>query len=156
MTQMLASDVAQLDKVGYYHPDFTRSGVPGANHYIPLGSYLALGMTNMAVAFTYDFAAHGGAITPDIVLGQLPAGAVVTGVVTDVITPVTIAVGSTWAFKVGSTAVVSIADPSALAGVEAQTVTLVKAANTSTVALNIDVAATTAGKVRFIVQYLMP
>jgi hypothetical protein len=156
MTQMLASDVTQLDKVGYYHPDFTRSGVPGANHYIPLGSYLALGMTSLAVAYTYDFAAHGGAITPDIALGQLPAGAIVTSVLTDVLTSVTIAAGSTWALKVGSAVVASIADPSALTGVEAQTTTPLKAPITSAVALNIDVAATTAGKVRFIVQYLMP
>ena len=155
MKTMLASDKVALDKVGNYHPDFTRPGVPGADHFIPLGSYIASGMSCQAIAFTYDFAIHGGAISPDIVLGKLPAGAIVVHAWSDILSPVTIAVGSAWALKVGADSIFTIADPSTMAGIVAHTVTPVKAANTSAVALNIDVAATTAGKVRFIIQFLL-
>jgi hypothetical protein len=155
MTEMLARDKAQMDKVGFYHPDFTRAEVPGSGHYIPLGSYIDKGMTSCCAVFTYDFSVHGGAITPDIALGQLPAGLVVTGVITDVITPVT-GTGTKWILKVNGSVVTTIADPTALTGAAVQTATAKKTINQSTVYLNIDDAVTTAGKVRFLVQYVMP
>lgn len=158
MTEMLARDKAQLDKVGYYHPDFTRVEVPGSEHYIPLGTYINKGLTSVCSMFTYDFAVHGGAITPDIALGTLPAGAIVVGVLTDVLSAVTtsdLVNVPAFGLKVGTTAVASILDATALSGVAIQTATPVKTANTSAVALNIDTAVVSAGKVRFIVQYVM-
>jgi hypothetical protein len=155
MTDMLARDKAQLDKVGYYHPDFTRAEVPGTEHYIPLGTYINKALTSVCVAFTYDFAIHGGEITSDIALGTLPSGVVVTHVTTDVLTPVTGA-GTVWALKVNGSTIATMATPLALTGAENQTTIAKKTINTSTVALNIDTAVTTAGKVRFLVQYVMP
>jgi hypothetical protein len=155
MTEMLARDKAQLDKVGYYHPDFTRAEVPGSEHYIPLGSYINKALSCVCAAFTYDFDAHGGAISPDIVLGTLPAGVVITHVTTDVLTPVT-GTGTVWSLKVNGSTITSIAAPLAMTGAENQTTIAKKTISTSTVALNIDTAVTTAGKVRFLVQYVMP
>lgn len=155
MTEMLARDKAQMDKVGFYHPDFTRPEVPGSGHYIPLGSYIDKGMTSVCAAFTYDFAVHGGAITPDILLGTLPAGVVVTSVTTDVLTNV-VGAGTAWELKINGSVIVTIADPTVLTGAQNQTTTAKKTINQSSVLLNINTAVTTAGKVRFLVQYVMP
>lgn len=155
MTEMLARDKAQLDKVGYYHPDFTRAEKPGAEHYIPLGSLINKGMTSCCAEFVYNFDVHGGAITPDILLGSLPAGVVITNVTTDVLTNV-VGAGTAWELKINGSVIVTIADPTVLTGAQNQTTAAKKTINQSSVLLNINTAVTTAGKVRFLVQYVMP
>lgn len=155
MTEMLERDKVQMDKVGHYHPDFTRPEVPGEEHYIPLGSYINKAMSSVCAAFTYDFDAHGGAVGT-ITLGSLPAGVVVTGVIADVLDSVAGGAGITFAVKINGSTIVAATDPTAWTGAVALTTVPKKTINLSSVFLDIAVDDATAGKVRFLLQYVMP
>jgi len=114
-------------------------------------------LTSVSVEALYSFVVHGGAITPDINLGVfLPDGAIVTDVLTDVIEPVTSLGTPELLLKLGSEPVVAVLDATLLTGVNKEDVAPAKATDKTELKLDINTAAVTAGKVRFIVQYLLP
>lgn len=105
----------------------------------------------------WDFSLDGGAVG-DISFGRkLPAGAIVTRVVTDELTAVTGADEIT--LKAGSTSLTGALDLTASSGVNGQTLagsaTAIKVASASTLLITIATNAATAGKVRFYVEYLL-
>lgn len=107
----------------------------------------------------YDFASDGGAIG-NVFFGRLiPAGAIVTKVVTDEQTATTGGAGFTVTLRAGSTALTGALDLTASAGIQAPALAGsaagIKLAAESELNIAIAVAAITAGKVRFYVEYLL-
>lgn len=108
-----------------------------------------------------DVALDGGAVG-DITLGRvLPAGAVVTKVVSDEQTALTSGGSATVQLKAGATALTdALAFDTGFAGVEDQALAssaeAIKLSAAGELTVTIATAALTAGKVRFFVQYMLP
>jgi hypothetical protein len=158
MSEMLSTDKTKLNDFHKSQPALSKPGF--VNSYpagVELGTLIDKALSNVCSKATWDFASHGGAITPDIYLGvTIPAGAIVTGVVTREVTNVTSLGAPEFVVTVGATAVATVADATALAGVQVQTATAAYFAAESKVYLNINTAAATAGKVEFYISYICP
>ena len=158
MSDITGRDKTLLDNFHKTQPGLTYSGEMGANSYpagVQVGTLLEKAMSSAAVSADWTFSVHGGAVTPDIDLGKvIPAGAIITAVYTYVLSACTAA--SVFIVKAGASTLCTIADASALAGVELQTTTLTQVSADSKLYLNIDAPAATDGSVRFVVQYFNP
>lgn len=108
----------------------------------------------------YDFSVDAGAVGTLTFGRVLPAGAIVTKIVADELTNVTSGGSATLQLKAGSTnltGAVAIADFAGLtAPALAGSAAAIKLAAASELSLAIATAAVTAGKVRFLVEYLLP
>ena len=108
----------------------------------------------------YDFSEDGGA-AGDVSFGRkLPAGAVVTEIVSDEITALTSGGAATVQLKAGSTDLTdALAFDTDFTGTETQALassaTAIKVSSASELKITIATAALTAGKVRFFVKYLL-
>lgn len=107
-------------------------------------------------AVTWDFSRDGGSIG-DVSFGvRLPAGAIVTAVLSDEETPVTGATSVT--LKAGSTSLTGAVDFTADAGIQSRAlagaVAGIKLSVSSELKISIATAAATAGKVTFYVRFL--
>jgi hypothetical protein len=159
MSLLTSSDKTKLNNFHKSQPALVNAGKPfGSDEAgVMLGDLMALAVSTSCVKATWDFSVKGGAITPDIELDAvLPAGAIVTGVITREVTNVTSAGVCLFNLKAGATSLCSIANATAMAGVEAQTVSLSYLSADSKVYLNIDTTAATAGKVEFYIQFICP
>lgn len=111
----------------------------------------------------YDFTQDAGAVG-DVTFGAyLPAGAIVTAVIADVLTAVTSAGSATVALKAGSTALTGATAKASLAAgcgtiALASSATAIKPSATAAteLAITIATAALTAGKIRFTVLFVVP
>jgi len=158
MSDITGRDKTYLDNFHKTQPGLTYSGQMGSNSYpdgVKIGTLLEKAMSSVAVSADWTFSVHGGAVTPDIDLGAvIPAGAIITAVYTYVLSACTAA--SEFVVKAGSSDLCTVADASALAGVELQTTTLTQVSADSKLYLNINTTAATDGSVRIIVQYFNP
>lgn len=115
----------------------------------------------------YDFSFDGGAVGSYLLGASLPAGAVVVGIFADVQTAATSGGSATYQIKSGSVDLTGdIAFDSATAGINAVGVLAIplnvsapfdaiKLSSSGELALSIETAALTAGKVRFAVEFYM-
>lgn len=116
---------------------------------------------NRAESALYDFSIDAGAIGDVEFARNLPAGAIVTKIVSDEITALTSGGAATVQLKAGSTNLTdALAFDTGFAGVQnqalASSATAIKIAAESELKISIAAAALTAGKVRFYVEYLLP
>jgi len=114
-----------------------------------------------AESSVYDFTIDRGAIGTVSFGRLLPAGAIVTAVYSDELTVLTSAGLATLQLKAGSTSLTdALAFDTGFAGTQSQALassaTAIKLTAASELNLAIAVAALTAGKVRFLVKYLLP
>jgi hypothetical protein len=159
MSLLTSSDKTKLNNFHKSQPALVNSGKPyGSDEAgVMLGDYMASAVAVSCVKATWDFSVHGGAITPDIDLGvTLPSGAIVTNILSREVTNVTSGGVCLFNVKAGAVSLGSIADATAMAGVQALTVSLSCLAANSKVYLNIDTTAATAGKVEFYIQFVCP
>lgn len=122
-----------------------------------LGDVLdSLAKTEKVAEGTYDFSLAGGALGTKKLGVKLPAGAIITQLITDALTPMTSAGLAEVAVEVGSTVVKAATafDDASLVGLDQHLSTPLKSAAGGDLELVITVAALTAGKVRVIVKYL--
>jgi hypothetical protein len=108
----------------------------------------------------FDFDNDGGAVGDVEFARNLPAGAIVTKIISDEITTVTAGAGATLTLKAGSTSLSgAIAFDTGLTGIDNQAlagaVDGIKLSAASELKLTIATNALTAGKVRFYVEYLL-
>lgn len=115
----------------------------------------------------YDFAVDGGAVGTINLGRNLPAGAIVTDVYFDVLTAATSGGLADFKLTAGSTDIMAATDfDDATDGVDAAGLKKLSALNGSAAAIKISTeselqldivtAALTAGKIRFLVKYLLP
>jgi hypothetical protein len=155
MSEIRKIDKEKLDGFSRYTPALYHAELPGERAMVKIGSYLDKALSSVAVEAVYDFARHGGEAGTFRLGTYLPAGAIVTDVITDTLTAVESLGLPEFALKLDTATVVTIADATALSAVEKQTVAPKKAASRSELCLEVGTDIT-AGKVRFIVQYLLP
>lgn len=150
-------DKQLLNDLAKSQPALNREGEPFPASAVAVGDMMASASSRACIKVTYNFAIHGGAISPDIVLGgSIPAGAIVTEVLAEVLTAATSGGTPAIDLKVGTTQVVTAADPLALSGISAMTVVLGKVAGDGKVRLDIDSATLTDGKIAFYISYINP
>lgn len=116
-------------------------------------------MRHNAVKVTYDFAVGGGAIG-DVALDKfLPKNAYVTRVIAEELTDVVAGAGGTITLKCGATALTGAIGYASFTGITAPTLAssagAVKVAASSELKVTIATGAVTAGKVAFIVEYII-
>jgi len=150
-----------LEKLNEFHrtqPALTHVGErkDNANVGVRLGDLIREGHSSASVIGTWDFDVDGGAVDVYSLGVKLPKGALVKGVYTNTVSAVTSAGTPEIDVLAGATVLASIADATALSGVESQTVTLVKLSDEEYLNFEIKTAAATAGKVEVIVEYLAP
>lgn len=81
MSVLTSEQVALLNKFADSQPALNEPGKPLGESQVKLGDAMSLAAGGSAKKFTWDFAAQGGTGTK--VLGTIPAGSIVTGVVLD-------------------------------------------------------------------------
>ena len=128
-------------------------GIPGSREEGVLNS------ARRSESVLYDFAEDGGAVGT-ITFGRvIPAGAIIKSITLDIQTAVTDAGSGTTVVKAGATILTAATDITALSGIAIIALTDtdgIKVSVASELKITLAVAAITAGKVRFFVDYLMP
>ncbi len=108
----------------------------------------------------YSFATDAGAVGTVSCTRQLPAGAIVTDVVIDVLTALTSGGAATVQLKAGTTNLSDAEAYTDLTGTQklalASSAEAIKIASASELKVVIAGAALTAGKIRYLVKYLLP
>lgn len=109
----------------------------------------------------YDFSVDGGAVSTISLGRNIPAGAIVTNIITDELTALTSDGAATVQVKAGSTALTdALAFDTAFTGADthalASSAEAIKVSAESEISIAIATAALTAGKLRVIVQYVLP
>jgi hypothetical protein len=149
MSVLTAQEKVLLDKLADSQPALNKPGLPLGLSQIKLGSALAIAQSEICVALKYSFAAQGGT-TGAKLLGKVPAGCYVVGLVTHELSAVDVADADV---TVDSQEIVSAVDLTASAGIVSHVVTPVKAtAGQVSIVLN---DAATAGELLLLVRCIV-
>lgn len=150
MAVLTAQEKDLLNHLADSQPALNKPGIPLGSSQIQLGEAIATAQSHISVKVVYDFAVNGGT-TGAKVLGRVPAGCYVVGIMSDEATAV---VGCTSAdVLIDGVAALSNYDFTASSGIVNHTSVPVKAV-AGVVALNLDVAAS-AGKVALVLHCIV-
>lgn len=151
-------DIKKINDISKKEPYLVYQGKrkDNKNTSVQLGDLVREGLSAGAKEGTYDFAINGGDIGEISLKNSVPVGAVIKAVYTEVVSAVTSGGAPEVDIKVGSDVLASIADATALSGIELQTTTLTRTSAEESLVFEIKAAAITAGEVNVIVEYINP